>query len=96
MRYLFFTVVAFMMAGASISANQSIPREDVCYQSSAVGVSYEHGQILLSASSKVVVYNAFGSVIYHNDQVRTVDCASWQHGRYVAVINDTETFKFSI
>lgn len=55
---------------------------------------FVNGELVLPSMSKVIIYNAGGSVIYQNEKVKVVDCSGWQNGSYTAVINNATTFRF--
>lgn len=62
---------------------------------SARDVAFQNGQLVLNENSSVVIYNSVGYVVFKNDNVKVVDCSSWQSGVYSAVINNYQTFKFA-
>lgn len=57
-------------------------------------VCFTNGELLLPSTSKVTIYNASGSVVYKNDNVKVIDCSGWQKGNYTAIINNSVKFSF--
>lgn len=57
---------------------------------------FKDSQLSFSQSSKLVISDKNGHVIFYNENVQTVDFRNWQHGCYIAQVNDTETFEITL
>lgn len=59
-------------------------------------VSIKDNLLSFSQSSKLVISDQKGHVIFYNESVEVVDFSDWKSGSYIALINDTETFEFTL
>ena len=62
----------------------------------ASSLLFKDNQLSFSQSSKLVISDKNGHVIFYNENVEAVDFSDWQHGSYIAQVNDTETFEFTL
>lgn len=58
--------------------------------------SIKDNLLSLCKSSKLVISDKKGHVIFYNENVQALDFSDWQHGSYVAQVNDNETFEFTL
>lgn len=58
--------------------------------------SFEDHMLSFGKESKLVITDTKGHVIFYNENVQAIDFSSWEHGSYIAQVNDKETFEFTL
>ena len=91
-------IFGFMLLCLSCLANNEVSEASLSEVSTSASscVSFKENQLSLSQSSKLIITDKKGHVIFYNEHVEYVDFSEWQSGTYTAQVNDSETFEFTL
>lgn len=89
------SLIAFTSAFANNEASAAM-NNVANVEVAATGFVCEDCLLDFGKESKVVIVNNNGQVIFYSENVETLDISNWQHGSYVAKINDHETIEFTL
>lgn len=87
-----------VIAMANATANNVVSTGEVSSSAEpkANCLSFEDNLLSFCKQSKLVISDANGCVVFYNENVQTLDFSAWEHGSYIAHINDKETFMFTL
>ncbi len=97
MKKLSLIIGSMLFIFSSMASNEvSEATNSEAVKPTASSLLFKDNQLSFSQSSKLVISDKNGHVIFYNENVEAVDFSDWQHGSYIAQVNDTETFEFTL
>lgn len=91
-------IIGSMLFALSSMANSEVNEANVSelVKPAENTLLFKDNLLSFSQSSKLVISDKNGHVIFYNENVQALDFSEWEHGSYVAQVNDSETFEFTL
>lgn len=92
-------IIGTLVAIANAFANNGLVSSTSNLANAAEAAVYhecENCTLDFGKASKVVILDNAGHVVFYNENIASLDLSNWEHGQYIAKVNDNETIKFTL